>query len=117
MKFATIEKTLRNLRKEKYESSPKTCDEIRKKFEDPVILRDLGTSLHREHGKLYNHLYDGKDFSYCIFSSPKSIELILSNVEEHERFFLMDATFAITPMCNIFKQVLIIHAQFGLKVS
>lgn len=105
------------MRKQKYDISPKSCDEIKKAFENPTILKDLGTSLQREHGRIYNHVHEEKDFSYAVFSSPKSIELIIKNLEPNERFFLIDATFKITPMCNVFKQVLIIHAQFGVKVN
>lgn len=116
-KFEKISKSLSNWRKEKYDVSPKTCEEIRKAFENPVTLNDLGTSLHRQHGLIYNGVHEEKDYSYCVLSSPKSIELITSNLEEQERFYLIDGTFRITPMCSVFKQVLIIHAQFGIKVS
>lgn len=85
-------------------------------FEKPEIMADLGTSLHREHGKIYNYVHNEEEFSYCIFSSPKSIQLITHNLDEEERFFLIDGTFRMTPMNNIFQQVLIIHAQFGIKV-
>lgn len=117
---AKIHKTLANLRKEKYDTSPKTVSEIREVFNNPSILRDLGTSLHRDHGVLYNYTHEEKDFSYCVFSSPKSIELICdkdNGLDLDERFFLIDATFRITPMCSVFSQVLMIHAQFGLKVK
>lgn len=114
-----IQKTLDNIRKEKYQKSPQTVDEIRNSFNNPSILSDLGTSLHRDRGVLYNYTHEEKDFSYSIFSSPKSIELICDKevgLDVDERFFLIDATFRITPMCSVFDQVLIIHAQFGLKV-
>lgn len=117
IQYSTIKRTLTDLRKKKYDKSPNSCAEIKKAFENPVVLKDLGTSLYRGHDKLFNYVYDGKDFSYCVFISPKSIELIMRNLEAIERFYSMDGTFRITPMCNVFKQVLIIHAQFGIKVS
>lgn len=117
MKLATVEKSLKNLRKAKYETSPNSIEEIRNAFDNPNTLQDLGTSLHRERGLLFNYAHEEKDFSYCILSSPKSIELIKDNLEANERFFLIDGTFRITPMSSTFKQVLIIHAQFGIKVS
>lgn len=107
---------MENIRKEKYDTSPKTLEEIREVFKNPSIMRDIGTSLHREHGELYNYAHEEKNFSYCVFSSKKSIELICKNLDVDERFFLIDATFRITPMCSVFSQVLMIHAQFGLKV-
>lgn len=112
-----ISKTLSNWRNEKYQTSPKTIEDIRKAFETPSTLNDLGTSLHRDHGLIYNHVHKENDFSYCVLSSPKAIELMNNEFEEDERFYLIDGTFRITPMCKIFKQVLIIYGQFGLKVK
>lgn len=116
VKQSTVERTLKNLKKAKYETSPNSIEEIRSAFDNPVTLKDLGTSLHREKGLLFNYAHEEKDFSYCVLSSPKSIELIVNNLEANERFFLIDGTFRITPMSSTFKQVLIIHAQFGIKV-
>lgn len=117
MKFSTVEKTLRTYRQKKYRTSPRTCAEIIESFKDPTILSDIGSSLHREHYQIYNHVHEEKDFSYCVLSSKKSIDLIKKNTEVNERVFLIDGTFRITPMSNVFKQVVIIHAQFGIKVK
>lgn len=114
--FNKISKTLSNWKKEKYDTSPQNCDEIKKAFENPATLKDLGTSLHHEHGLILNHVHQQKEFSYCVLSSPKSIQIMNDESEEEERFYLIDGTFRITPMCSTFKQVLIIHGQFGLKV-
>lgn len=114
--FKQIAKTLSNWKKEKYETSPQDCDEIRKAFNNPATLKDLGTSLHKSHGLIFNHVHQEKEFSYCILSSPKSIQIMNEELEENERFYLVDGTFRITPMCKVFKQVLVIHGQFGLKV-
>lgn len=62
--FSSIERTLRNIGKQKYDSSPNSVQEIRERFADPTILRDLGTSLHREHGQLYNYIHEEESFSY-----------------------------------------------------
>lgn len=64
--FATIKKTLSNLRKKRYDTSPKTCAEIQTAFENPTILRDLGTSLEREHRQLFNIVREESFGSYCI---------------------------------------------------
>lgn len=116
--FSKIKKTLEGLRKKKYHKPPKNITELREALDNnPTILQDLGISLHRDHGMLFRHLHKGDDYSYCVFASPRSIELIQNNIEQKDRFFLIDATFRITPMCNVFKQSLIIHAQYGIKVS
>lgn len=79
------------------------------------MYEDLGLSLHHERGKFFNVVQITDEFENCIFSSSKSISLILENTEETSRFFLMDATFRITPR-GIFQQVLILHFQYGIKV-
>lgn len=115
--FKRIAKTLTNWKKEKYVTSPKNCEEIKKAFENPATLRDLGTSLHKDHGLIFNHIHEQEEFSYCVLSSPKSIQIMNDDLDKDERFYLIDGTFYITPMCSVFKQSLIIHGQFGLKVS
>lgn len=117
IEYKQIAKTLSNWKKEKYETSPQNCDDIKKAFENPATLADLGTSLHADHGLIFNHVHQEEAFSYCILSSPKSIQIMNEELSPGERFFLIDGTFRITPMCKIFKQVLVIHGQFGLKVS
>lgn len=56
----------------------------------------------------------GDGFENCIFSSSKSLSLIEDNINVEDRFFLMDATFRVTPR-SIFNQFLVIHLQFGKK--
>lgn len=117
VRYSKIERTLRNLRKTRYERSPTNCEEIITAFQNQSIMDDLGTSLHRSGGMIYNYTHTQKEFSYCILSSPRSIELITSELDPKDMLYLIDGTFRITPMCKVFKQVLIIHAQFGIKVS
>lgn len=81
----------------------------------PVVPEFTSEKMHREHGILFNTVQIQKNFSNAIFSSAKSIQLIKDNIGENDRFFLMDGTFRITPR-GIFQQVLIIYAQFGVKV-
>lgn len=64
---------------------------------------------------LFNEIQIEKNFSNCIFSSQSSIALVNKYTEPHERFFVMDGTFRITPH-GIFNQVLVIYVRFGLKV-
>lgn len=95
---------------------PTTGEEIRLEFLKPNIMDDLGHSKHRERGRFFNDVLIESEYTNCIFSSAKSISLILENVPEKERFFLMDGTFRITPQ-GVFQQVLILQAQFGIKVN
>lgn len=114
--FAEVKRTIENYSKTKYGKSPKSAEEILQEFQRPQVLADLGTSRQREHGRFFNEIHISEKFTNCFFSSSKIISLILNNVKEEDRFFLMDGTFRITPN-GIFQQVLIIHSQFGTKVT
>lgn len=114
--FENIERTMRDLRKSKFGKSPGSLEEIAHEFNKPHIVEELGTSLHRDKGVLFNSIQIESDYCNCIFSSPHSISLMKKNLETHERFYLMDATFRITPR-GLFQQVLIIYVQYGIKVS
>lgn len=114
-KFEKCERTLQDLRKTRFGASPKTPHEIEIEFRKPEILNSLGQSLYRESGRIFNTIQIEDGFANCIFSSPHSIELAKANMKTHERFFLMDATFRITPR-GTFQQVLIIHIKYGIKV-
>lgn len=74
----------------------------------------MGKSLHHERGVFFNTIQFGDGYENCIFSSAKAIALIKDNVNIEDRFFVMDATFRVTPRSS-FKQFLVIHIQYGKK--
>lgn len=113
--FSSVEKTLNNHRSIKFHKSPKTCYEIEKVFEDETIRSMFCLSFHKVKYEIYDTTFCSDDFSYCIYSSKKSIELIKKHVPEEDRFLVMDATFSITPN-RMFYQVLIIYARYFEKV-
>lgn len=113
--FEKYERTLRDLRKTKFGPSPNTPEEIMKEFQRPEIINVLGKSLYLDSGPIFNGIQIEAGYSNCIFSSPHSISLMKNNLETNQRFFLMDATFRITPR-GTFQQVLIIHVKYGIKV-
>lgn len=96
--------------------APSKCSEIDTVFEDPEMRSIFCDSLHREKYNLYDKTFSSEEFGYCIYSSKKTIDLISRNVEEPERFLVMDATFSITPN-RMFYQVLIIYARYFEKVK
>lgn len=112
--FEEVKRTLENCRKQKYGKAPTNCREIEREFAKANIFESLGISRHQERGIFFNTVQIGDGFENCIFSSSKSISLIKDNVDTKDRFFLMDATFRVTPR-GIFNQLLIIHTQFGKK--
>lgn len=110
-----MRRTMEDWRKAKYGKAPKNAKEIADVFKKTDIFETLGKSLYRGRGTFYNCSQITENYENCIFSSPRSIQLIKENVDEKDRFFFMDATFSITPRGS-FQQVLIIYAQFGPKV-
>lgn len=114
--FHEFKKTLGNFRKLKYGKAPTNGIEVLTEFEKEAVLQDYGFSLLQEHGPIFNGVVVRDNFENCIFSSAKSIDLILENTTESERFFIVDGTFRITPK-GVWKQVLILHINFGFKVS
>lgn len=113
--FETYERTLRDLRKTRFGKSPSTPQEIDEEFRKPEFLFSLGKSLYRESGPIYSGIQIEAGYSNTIFSSPHSISLVKKHLKTNERFYLMDATFSITPR-DMFQQVLIIHIKYGIKV-
>lgn len=113
--FTSVEKTLNNHRAMKFRKAPKQCTEIESVFEDADMRATFCNSFHREKFCLYDTTYCCNDFSYCIYSSKKTIDLITQNVPQEERVLLMDATFSIAPN-RMFYQVLIIYVRYFEKV-
>lgn len=113
--YESYNRTLRDARKKHLGKSPTSPEEIRTEFAKLSIMDRLGTSLHHEKGVLYNGIQIEEDYCNCFFSSPKSIKLVKEHLDPSERFFVMDATFRVTPQ-STFEQVLIIHIRFGIKV-
>lgn len=112
--FNEVKRTLENCRKQKYGKPPTNCEEILREFQREEIFESLGRSRHKERGVFFNTVQIGADFENCIFSSAKSIALIEENIDIKDRFFVMDATFRVTPRGK-FKQLLILHAKLGKK--
>lgn len=114
--FSEVKRTLEECRRAKYGKAPTTGEEIQSDFRKFEIFEDLGRSRHRERGIFFNDIHIEANYCNCIFSSAKSISLIIENIREKDRFFIMDGTFRITPR-GVFQQVLIIYLYYRNKVS
>lgn len=114
--FDEFKKTLSNIRKLKYGKSPTNGNEVLLEFQKENVRNNYGFSLLQDHGPFFNDVIITDRFENCIFSSAKSIALILENTVESERFFILDGTFSITAK-GVWQQTLILHINFGIKVS
>lgn len=94
--------------------APETVAEIRESISRAEIYDFYCKTDHQDGREIFlDHLYDGKDFSYCIFSSKKIMQHIEQSTKPNERRYLIDGTFKVVPFGS-FKQLLIIHfARFG----
>lgn len=114
--FNEFKKTLTNIRSQKYGKSPTNGREVLLEFQKESVRNEYGYSLLQDHGPFFNDVIINDKFENCIFSSRKSIDLILENTLESERFFILDGTFRITAK-GVWQQTLILHINFGIKVS
>lgn len=89
--------------------APQNTKEIRDAINRADIF-DAYCKTHHIDGRevFLDHLYDGKDFSYCIFSSKKMIQQIEQYIDVSDREFYIDGTFKVVPY-GCFTQLLIIH--------
>lgn len=117
-----LSKHIRGFQKIKKGSLPKTpknVGEIIKAFQQTSVIESYGFTLQtidlekkpiEERYMFYDCAIEEKEFSYCIFSSKVSIQLIESKINLDERHILMDATFKTCPD-GPFKQLLILHIR------
>lgn len=109
-------RNLRQIRVKGLPKPPADCNEIDEAFKRADILEKFGFTLHKENKeRFYNGCYQNRSFSYCIFSSMRTIKLIQQHVTPENRTILMDATFSIVPS-GCFTQILIIYAAYSGKV-
>lgn len=110
--FPQVKKTISNLRKNRFGKAPDNGTEVLEAFQKEQVMRDYGFSLLNERGRFFNDVIITNEFENVIFSSAKSIALILEHVPESQRFFILDGTFRVTPQ-GVWQQTLILHASFG----
>lgn len=83
--------------------------EIREAFNRSEIFNVYCQSNHENNREIFfDQLFEGLDFSYCIFSSKKIIELIEVKIDESERHYLIDGTFKVGPF-GCFSHLMVIH--------
>lgn len=100
----------------KYGKSPINGREVILEFQKESVREDYGFSLLQDRGPFFNDVLITDRFDNCVFSSAKSIALIMENTLESDRFFILDGTFRITAK-GVWQQTLILHINFGIKVS
>lgn len=115
LKFNTVRRSLQRKRAGSMPPSPTSAAEILAAFDDPEIMETFGNSKHNESRPFFMTAYEEEKFSYCIFASKASIDLVHGYIEEKDRCFLADATFKVVPD-GIFRQLLIVFVEYVDKV-
>lgn len=81
------------------------------------MMTEFGYTLHKNNPTtFYKALINTNEYKFCIFSSDKIVQLILENISEQSRNYLMDATFKVCPHSD-FNQLLIIYVEYCGEVN
>lgn len=117
--FSKIKRGLQYIASKVYFTSPKTAADLIKFFKNPEVFNNFGMTLHEEEERtpFFKVCHNESNFSYCIFSSNKTVELINKYIPNvNNRTILIDGTFAVIPI-GCFKQLIMMHIQYSEKVS
>lgn len=103
------ERCLQKARNMGVPKAPQNVQEIREAINRTDIFDTYCKTNHMDRREIFlDHLYEGKDFSFCIFSSKKIIQEIEKNIDVKDREYFIDGTFKVVPY-GCFSQLLIIH--------
>lgn len=98
--------------------NPKNVEEFLDAFNKKDILEDFGYAYNKQKEKdvFFNGAVDTGEFSYCVFSSRKIINLMNERIKKNNLDILMDATLR-TCAFGPFKQLLIMYVRVHHQVS
>lgn len=104
---------LYGLKNKKYPKTLKSVEGYKTMLENPENLDFCFTQDNKD--QLYVGTVIKKDFSYMVYASYKTIDMIEKHIGINQRRYLMDGTFRVVP--RGFKQLLIICIEFQNDVS
>lgn len=111
------QRTFQRLKRGVLPENPLTVGEMNAAFAKEKIFKCYGQTLHIQNPhRFFDTAIETKDYSFSVFSSKATIELITANIPPAERHILMDATFRILPV-GPFKQLLILYVRKQKQVS
>lgn len=106
--------------------TPESIDEINAAFQECAVIESYGRTLQTldidGENLSERHLFfdvaienKAKNYSFCVFSSKMTINLIHIHIPPPERHILMDATFRIVPF-GPFSQFFVLYIRKHKKV-
>lgn len=115
--YNKIKRTLQRDKRGILPKNPTTVEDIIAAFDDPAVLETYGRSADKnEPFKFYDGVIRTNKYSFCVFSSKKTIDIMNEHIPINVREIFMDATFGIVPV-GPFKQLLIIYVRMHKKVT
>lgn len=110
--FGNIRRGLQKIVSGTFVKNPKTARDVVEAFTSENVWYEFGLSkCHTDPQPFFKACIEDHDFSFCIFMSTKSINLIKSHIPPCDRKYLMDATFKIVPQ-GCFNQLLIVYISY-----
>ncbi|XP_046806265.1 uncharacterized protein LOC124419747 isoform X2 [Lucilia cuprina] len=110
--FSKLQRGLQKIISKNLITSPKNALQVIEAFNLENVWNDFGLSKDEMKPRhFFTAAIDGESYSFCLFSSLKSIDLIKENIPPTKRTYLIDATFKIVPH-GCFKQLLIIYIEY-----
>lgn len=110
-----MQRNLQLLSNKSFVCSPRTPLEVLEAYQKEHIWTNFGLSKYGEKEFFFRACIIEVDFTYCIFTCSKIIQLMVQNIPTY-RNFLIDGTFACVPLGS-FKQLVIIYIEYFEKVS
>ncbi|XP_033250714.1 uncharacterized protein LOC117189746 isoform X2 [Drosophila miranda] len=114
--YDSVKRTLQRKRQPFLPKPPSSAENVLEAFLDENIMNRFGITKGNTANQFYKKVYASSSFAYCIFSSDKVITLMQANIPEHNRHYLIDATFKVCPFGD-FKQLLIIYIKYLQKIT
>lgn len=113
--YRKVERQLHRIKDVNYPKAPKRGQQIKNAFENDQIMTEHGYNLSGN-ARLYIDTIISEKYTFCLFASINTINLIQTNIRPNRRNYLMDATFKIVPYGK-FTQLLIIYIEWSGDVS
>lgn len=115
--FARIKRGLQYIVSNNLVTSPKTTAQVIEAFNFENVWTNFGITKDKENPRhFFTACIADEMYSFCLFSSLKTIDLIKENILPAKRTYLMDATFKIVPH-GCFKQLLVIYVEYFEEVK
>lgn len=98
-------------------TSPKNAVQVVEAFNLENVWNDFGLSKDDSNPRtFFTAAITEETYSFCLFSSLKTVDLIKENISPQKRTYLVDGTFKIVPY-GCFKQLLVIYVEYFEEVK